>query len=113
MRPSDKTVLPWLVLSVLTITPAFAMEGGLVKASFTAERKNPGNGLACHQLMTEKECAEFRTTLTTLPVGAARSEYLARHFALMRERESMCDPNHLKTGAEQRMPRVRQVLQQF
>lgn len=48
------------------------------------------SGSACGGLMTELECRQHRQNLADLQDPAARDEYLAKHAALMREREVMC-----------------------
>jgi hypothetical protein len=47
----------------------------------------------CHALMTEAECTRFKSTLTQLTPGAARTNYLAEHLATMQEREATCSCN--------------------
>ena len=65
----------------------------------------------CHLLMTKQECSAFREALTRLPMGEARSQFLAAHFALMREREASC---RLTMGSQTALTsRSMRIAQQF
>ncbi len=44
----------------------------------------------CHPLMMERECANFKASLTTLPQGPTRTGYLNDMLALMLDRELAC-----------------------
>lgn len=44
----------------------------------------------CHVLLTEKECAAHRATLTALTSIAQRYAYLEAHGIVLRDREVMC-----------------------
>jgi hypothetical protein len=59
--------------------------------------------------MTEKECATFLTTLSSLAKGEARDQFLADHFALKREREAACNTSRPNADSVILYPHVKQV----
>ncbi len=55
---------------------------------------------ACPPLMTERECADYASTLERLQPGADRDAFLLAHARLMDERKKTCScTRHLETLA--------------
>ena len=99
-----------LATALLTAAmPTCAKEAG----SMQDPRNAAATTGACHGLMTEQECADFQSTLATLPKGQAREQFLAAHLTLMRERESVCSCSRYMNRGEVVYPRVRQVARRF
>lgn len=86
----------------------------LLMAAFACHAQESGAAatqaeISCHTLMTDRECTEYRTTLSALPQGKARDGYLAQHAALIHEREGLCSCSRAKSDTVIYYPRVKQV----
>ena len=109
MKTIGKNTLILLVTLLLGSTSAVALEAKPVMTPFSDEK----SGSACHPLMMERECATFHATLASLPIGKTRDQFLAGHFALIRERESACSCNRHSIDTTTINPRVVQVARRF
>lgn len=107
MRLFDKTTLMLATAILPFSTPLLAMEG--MPMPSMASLSHSGTGVACHHLMTEKECASFLSTLSRLSRGEARNRFLADHYTLMREREALCNSNRANADVVIFYPRVEQL----
>ncbi|MCP5277670.1 MAG: hypothetical protein H6935_04825 [Thiobacillus sp.] len=93
------------------LLPAMAM----LVASFGLHAQEPASAkvatqdIACHALMTEKECMTFRSTLGSLPLGKSRDHFMAEHTALIRERERLCSCSRAKADTVIYYPDVKQL----
>jgi hypothetical protein len=63
----------------------------------------------CHNLMTERECVEYRSAWVTLPAGKVRDQFLADHVSLIQERESLCNCKRANADTVVLYPRIKQV----
>jgi hypothetical protein len=99
----------FLVLALISLmSPALAASG-------TTEATPPdamASELACHMLMTEQECGQFKTAITQLTPGPTRDSYLAEHKVLMQEREAACSCNRKVTAGTYYLSR-RQAMLRF
>ncbi len=66
----------------------------------------------CHQLLTERECAEHQSRLATLASGEALEHYLAEYESIRRERERFCDCKNVPAGWV-RMPKQQHAMLRF
>ena len=107
MKLPSQTTLMMATAMLLASANIHAMETTPMAAGLSTSSKEP----ACHSLMTEKECATFRSTLATLPTGKIRDQFLNEHVALMREREILCSCNRANADTVIFYPQVKQVAQ--
>jgi len=68
--------------------------------------------IACHMLMTEQECNQFKAAAAQLTPGPTRDRYLAEHRILIQEREAACSCNR-KVMAETYYLSRRQAMLRF
>ncbi|OYY93227.1 MAG: hypothetical protein B7Y41_12960 [Hydrogenophilales bacterium 28-61-23] len=68
--------------------------------------------IACHMLMTEAECDQYKTALTRLIPGPERDRYLAEHSVMLKEREAACSCNR-NIMANTLYPYRRQAMLRF
>ncbi len=85
-----------LLMSSILLTSTLAMAAG---------QQMPG----CHQLLTEKECAEHQSRLASLSSAEAREHYLAEYETVRRERERFCHCANVPAGWT-RMPQKHAIL---
>jgi len=71
------------------INPALAATGTAKATPPEALRSE----IACHMLMTEQECNQFKAAAAQLTPGPTRDRFLAEHKILMQEREAACSCN--------------------
>jgi len=75
-----KTLLPMPILLIVL----FNLSSPAMATNSTA------HVAACHMLMTEPECSQFKARLEQLPPGPERDLFLADHAVSMQVREAAC-----------------------